>query len=150
MYTHHHMSTASDPACACTTLRKATRAVTRLYDDALAPTGMTITQFAILRNVARRGEIALSRLAEALVMERTSLYRALAPLEQLQWLRISDAGARAKTVTLTESGHEAMARARVPWDAMQTRLIGTFGAEQWAVLESSLGRLSVLAQGADA
>lgn len=144
------MATAPDPACACTTLRKANRAVTRLYDEALAPTGMTITQFAILRNVARCGTIALSRLAEALVMERTSLYRALAPLEQLDWLRISDAGARAKSVTLTESGHEVLARARVPWEAMQTRLIGTFGAEQWAALESSLVHLSTLAQGTDA
>lgn len=144
------MSTHPDPACACTTLRKATRAVTRLYDEALAPTGMTITQFAILRNVSRRGTVALSRLAEILVMERTSLYRALTPLERLGWLAIADAGARTKTATVTAAGHEALERARVPWDAMQARLIGALGAEQWAALETTLGRLSTLAQGADA
>ncbi|SDA17042.1 MarR family winged helix-turn-helix transcriptional regulator [Sphingomonas sp. NFR15] len=144
------MSTTSDPACACTTLRKATRAITRLYDEALAPTGMTITQFAILRNVARRGTVALSRLAEILVMERTSLYRALAPLERLGWLAIADAGARTKAVTVTDAGHEALERAGAPWQAMQRRLIGAFGAEQWAALEATLGRLSTLAQEADA
>lgn len=144
------MSTQPDPACACTTLRKATRAVTRLYDEALAPADMTITQFAILRNVARRGTVPLSRLAGILVMERTSLYRALAPLEKLGWLTIADAGARTKTVTVTEAGHEALERAQVPWQAMQTRLIDAFGAEQWTALESTLGRLSTLAQGTDA
>ena len=39
--------------CACSTLRRAARAVTAVYDAALAPSGLRITQFSILRKLAR-------------------------------------------------------------------------------------------------
>jgi hypothetical protein len=61
--------------CVCTTMRRATRALTRAYDEALAPFGITVQQFAILRDIQRAP--SLPRLAEGLVMDRTSLYRAL-------------------------------------------------------------------------
>lgn len=63
-------------------MRRATRALTRAYDEALAPFGITVQQFAILRDIQRAGTIPLPRLAEGLVMDRTSLYRALPPLER--------------------------------------------------------------------
>jgi len=76
---HMHHDLLAGP-CACTALRKAGRAVSRAYDEALAAHGMSTAQFAILRHVARGAPLALSRLAEQLVMDRTSLYRAVAPL----------------------------------------------------------------------
>ena len=86
MYMHHE--SLSGP-CACTTLRKAARAVGRVYDEALAGKGMTTAQFAILRHVWRGGSVPLSRLADSLVMDRTSLYRALAPVEAKGWVAVS-------------------------------------------------------------
>ncbi|MGH8850121.1 MAG: hypothetical protein ACREYD_03915, partial [Casimicrobiaceae bacterium] len=44
---------APAPACACGRLRRAARALTQLYDDAMAPSGLRITQFSLLRTVAR-------------------------------------------------------------------------------------------------
>src|SRR5262249_5171925 len=61
--------------CACTTLRKAARAVTRFYDAAIERAGMTTTQFAVLRAAERAGTVTMSRVADDLVMDRTSLYR---------------------------------------------------------------------------
>ena len=41
---------ASSPACACGRLRRATRALTQLYDDLMAPAGLRVTQFSLLHN----------------------------------------------------------------------------------------------------
>lgn len=135
------MTTAapSDSPCACTSLRKAARAVSRVYDEALSDTGMTIAQFSVLRHVARGGETPLSRLAEALVMDRTSLYRALAPLERQGWIAIAGAPqGRARIASLTDAGRTAMDAATAPWIAAQERLIGALGAGDWAKLETLL------------
>ena len=57
------------------------RAVTRRYDAALRPSGLTITQFTLLISIARLKPVAISALADVLSMERTSLSRNLKPLE---------------------------------------------------------------------
>jgi hypothetical protein len=44
---------AIDLPCACTTLRKATRALSRIYDDALAAVGMNVTQLAMAESRTR-------------------------------------------------------------------------------------------------
>ena len=55
----------------------------RVYEGALAKAGLTSTQFAVLRALERKGgTLPLTHLAEELVLERTSLYRAIAPLER--------------------------------------------------------------------
>jgi DNA-binding MarR family transcriptional regulator len=129
----------ADSPCACTSLRKAARAVSRVYDDALSGTGMTIAQFSVLRHVARGGEMPLSRLAEALVMDRTSLYRALAPLERQGWIAVAQAGrGRARIASLTEAGRAAMEGATDSWRKAQERLIGALGPNDWTRLETLL------------
>ena len=64
----HYLDAAIGLPCACTTLRKAARSVSRIYDEALAAVGMNVTQLAILRAIGRAGDggVALSRLAENL------------------------------------------------------------------------------------
>lgn len=141
MYMHH------DLHCACTVLRKASRAVTRLYDEALEGSAMTIAQFALLRNIARAEPVELSRLADAMVLDRTSLYRALAPLERAGWVAVTAAGrGRAKRAALTEAGRTAMADTEPAWEAAQRRLVERFGAADWDALYDSLLGLAALAK----
>ena len=104
--------------CACTSLRKAARAVSRLYDEAMVGSGLTTTQLAILRSLNRTGTTPLSRLADSLVMDRTSLYRALPPLlgQGLMTVRDADKG-RSKLADLTDAGREALAIAAPSWEA---------------------------------
>jgi DNA-binding MarR family transcriptional regulator len=139
----------SDPAtrpCACTALRKASRAVSRLYDDALAEAGLTTNQFSILRALAREGDLPLSRLAESMVMDRTSLYRTLGPIERQGWIEIVAAGAgKVRIARLTAAGRATMARAAPLWEAAQHRIAGSFGADGWAALEAALHGLTTLA-----
>lgn len=144
MYMHH--DSLAGP-CACTALRKAARAVGRVYDDALAEAGMTTAQFAILRHVAREQPVPLSRLADSLVMDRTSLYRALAPLEAKGWVGVSAGAGKAKLAALTPEGRAAMEGAEADWAGVQDRIVGTIGAETWAGLETGLRALTALAQG---
>src|SRR6266478_9491271 len=91
--------------CACFDLRRATRAVSRMYDDFLRDAGLNITQFSMLRLICAEKELSISTLGRYMVMERTSITRALAPLER-DGLIHSRAGAdkRIRIVSLTKKG----------------------------------------------
>ena len=142
---HMHHATLTGP-CVCTTLRKATRAVARLYDEALTGAGMTTAQFAILRSVARNQPIPLSRLADSLVMERTSLYRALAPIEAKGWVSVKPGQGKTRLASLTRKGRAAMEVAEADWEAAQQRITGGIGAEAWEGLSTGLRALTEFAQ----
>src|SRR5262245_66658020 len=68
--------------CACEGLRRAARAVSKVYAGALASFGLTPTQLAILVATRLHGSLPLSRLAEGMGLDRTSLYLAVRPLER--------------------------------------------------------------------
>ena len=77
--------------CVCNTLRRATRAVTAMYDATLAPSGLRITQFSVLIALARLGPLPVSRLAAEVVLDRSTMGRNLDPLERRGLVRIKDA-----------------------------------------------------------
>src|SRR5262249_35374135 len=66
----------ADP-CNCFALRAAARHVTALYDQALAPLDLRITQFSILATLRQAGPLTVNALADAMVMDRTTLTRAM-------------------------------------------------------------------------
>jgi DNA-binding MarR family transcriptional regulator len=146
----HHIATVIDLPCACTTLRKATRAVSRIYDDSLAAVGMNVTQLAILRAIGRAGDggAPLSRLAESLIMDKTSLYRGLGPLIRSGWVAVTQAGeGRTKLVRLTAKGRRVTDAAAAPWEAAQSRVVEAFGVERWAALHESIADLAAVGVG---
>ena len=55
--------------CICATLRKATRSVSQLYDNALRPSGLRATQFHILAELHGVGEATVSQLTKILIIE---------------------------------------------------------------------------------
>ena len=69
-------SDLTDPTrCACLRIRRASREVTRYYDDALARSGLLTTQFSMLTTVKRCGPIAVKSIAEILGMEASTAAR---------------------------------------------------------------------------
>jgi DNA-binding MarR family transcriptional regulator len=120
--------------------------VARVYDDALSANGMTTAQFAILRHIARGEPLPLSRLAEQLAMDRSSLYRALAPIEVKDWVTVSAGEGRTKLASLTAAGRAAVEGAEADWDAVQERIIGAMGEEKWMELEEALRAVTELAE----
>ena len=120
----------------------------RVYDDALAANGMTTAQFSLLRHIARGEPLPLSRLAEQLAMDRSSLYRALAPIEVKGWVAVSAGEGRTKLASLTATGRAAVEGAEADWDAVQERIVGAMGEEKWMELERALQAVTELAEAA--
>jgi DNA-binding MarR family transcriptional regulator len=127
--------------CAGGGLRRASRAISRFYEAAFAPLDLTATQFSILVAVQLSGSIPLSRLAEALVLDRTSLYRAVKPLVRRRCLRILPGQTRReRTTTLTEVGRRLLADALPIWERIQGQVVGALG-RRWAALSSGLRQI---------
>lgn len=115
---------ASSESCTCSVLRRATRAVTTVYDNALKPIGLRVTQFAILRLLQRLGPTSVTRLAAEAALERTTMGRNLDPLERRGLVRIAagEADARERVVVLTKAGEAAIADAMPHWRAAQAHI----------------------------
>ena len=107
-------------ACACTAIRRASRAITHHYDEALRDSGLRNTQFTLLATLVQTGPMAMTRLAAFLSLERTTLTRNLKSLlrEGLVESRAQKDG-RVRKIAITAKG-EAQARATFPlWKKAQ-------------------------------
>jgi DNA-binding MarR family transcriptional regulator len=122
------------PTCLCTNLRRSARAISNIYDAALAPSGIKITQFSLLRAVERNEPIAISELAEEIALDRTTLARNLVPLERDRLVELSPGtDQRVTEVRLTRAGRAAIAKALPLWSKTQmevSRLLSTQRVEQ--------------------
>jgi DNA-binding MarR family transcriptional regulator len=134
-----------ETTCNCAAIRQAARRVTRLYDQALAPAGLRITQYPILAWLAISGPETMSVLAERMVMDRATLGHNLRPLEA-QGLVTMVAGAdrRSRVVSLTEVGLRKLREARPAWHAAQQTFEAAFGADDSAALRATMVRLARL------
>jgi DNA-binding MarR family transcriptional regulator len=132
--------------CACRNLRRAARAVTQLYDDTLRPSGLRITQFTLLVAVAISEPVPITRLADALDLDRTTLARDLKPLTERGLLEVT-AGTdrRTRMVRLTGQGREAIARAYPLWQQAQAQIVQGSGAERWQAVAGGLEEVAALA-----
>jgi DNA-binding MarR family transcriptional regulator len=129
--------------CAAGTLRRASRSVARLYDGRLARAGLTNTQFSILRALERHEQpVPLSHLAQELVFERTSLYRALEPLRREELITIAAGSTgRAKEAALTRRGRARIAKALPFWQEAQDAFLEQFGRSAWSTLVTNLDEI---------
>src|SRR5262249_2942551 len=133
--------------CACTTVRRASRVLARAFDAALEPAGLNVTQLAVLRAIQRHPEEPLTRVAEDLCMDRTSLYRAVTTMQREGWLKVTlGADARSRTAGFTANGLRVLGAADRPWGRLQTEIIERFGRDRWAALVAELERLVACAR----
>lgn len=132
-------------ACTCANLRRASRAVTQLYDETLAPSGLRATQLCVLLACGASTDVSITRVSEMLVMDRTTLSRNLRPLERDGLIEITaDASdRRARLVRLTDLGHSRIEAAYPLWQQAQQRVIEALGEERW---RSLCGELDALVQ----
>jgi len=134
--------------CACATLRKTSRTLTRMYDDALKPSGLLATQYIALVAIQRDQPATMGQLAETMVMDRTTLTRNLKPLEK-SGLIVSGKGEDQRThvVSLTLKGKTAMEKAFPLWRKVQTHVATTLGPKRLAHLLSDLKEAVALLRG---
>jgi DNA-binding MarR family transcriptional regulator len=125
--------------CACFDLRKATRAVSRMYDEFLRDAGLNITQFSLLRVIRTEKELSISKLGRYMAMDRTSITRALAPLER-DGLIDSRRGAdkRIRVVSVTSKGRKLIGNAEPEWHQAQEALMEIVGEDRWRAMSTLL------------
>jgi len=125
--------------CACFDLRKATRAVSRMYDDFLRDAGLNITQLSMLRLIRAGKELSISTLGRYMVMDRTSITRALAPLERDGLIQSQPAAdKRIRIVSITNKGRKLLENAEPGWRKAQETLIDTIGEDRWRAMSALL------------
>jgi DNA-binding MarR family transcriptional regulator len=135
-----HQSAAQIMAdeCLCFRVRRVSRVLTRLYDEALRPLGIQATQLTLLNAIAMCGErgAPMRRLAEILAMDGTTLTRNVRPLEKAGLVRIArlPTDRRVRVVRLTPEGERLIKEALPLWTQAHERVITALGPQEAAEL----------------
>jgi DNA-binding MarR family transcriptional regulator len=131
--------------CNCTSLRKASRRLSQLYDSHLAPCGLRSTQFSILSEISRRETEAptIAELAGALAMDASTVGQNLKPLERdgLVSVDADHDDRRRRNVRLTRTGQRLFAEAVPLWARAQAQFEQSFGDEDAVELRALLLRI---------
>ena len=139
------MTSLADAArdCAALRTRMAARSVTRAYNEALRPLGLMATQFSLLAAIKQGAPDSISRLADWLAIERSTLTRNLQVLEKDGLIEVGPEGyRRARVLTLTEAGEAKLAAALPLWRQTQDRLEAKLGKRRWREARALLEELS--------
>lgn len=132
-----------NPLCNCLSLRQATRRVTQLYDQALAPVGLRATQFSLLLQTEALGPIALQPLAEVMVMDRATLGHNVRPLlgRGLVQLEVGR-DRRSRELSITQVGRDLLVEARALWRQAQDAFETEMGRNTASALRGLLHRVA--------
>lgn len=142
--------------CTCAMLRRTSRRVTQIYDQALRPAGLRLTQYSVLAHLSRhspavdrggRGSpadialtdgMSITELAERLAMDRSTLTRNLRPMVRAGWIRVGPgSNNRQRAVQVTPPGRARFEEARPLWQEAERRFrraVGKSEAERLRVL----------------
>jgi len=129
--------------CLCASFRRASRALTQVYDDTLRPLGLRVTQFTILQALALTSEISQGELGQLLVMDSTTLTRTLRLMRARGWTNERPGkDRRERWLRLSAAGQKQLQRADKPWQAVQARLRSSLGAARWNQLMEAATEIS--------
>ena len=137
-----------DSPCYCTNARaRAARSLTDIYDRALEPVGVRVTQFSVLKALLRLDHPTITVLAEETVLDRSTLGRNLRIMVRNGWVEIGPGhDERSRVVTTTALGRDLVARAMPLWRAAQDEIGSVIGDGDRPVLLGAWARLAVQAR----
>lgn len=131
--------------CNCLNIRRASQALTEVYDEFLAPSNLKIGQFSLLKHINQLGPVSVSDLALIIRLDRTTLVRNLKPLEQCGFVEdISAQGARNRQLKLTSKGVENYKYAEELWEKAQNFFEEHLGKENTEVFTTMLSKIEAL------
>lgn len=129
-------------SCTCFKVRRLARRLTALYDEALARSGLTVTQYSALVTLARAGDaMTIAQLGQALGMDRTTTSRMVNPLERdglVTRINAEAADARARPLAITGAGRRRLHAAVNGWEQAQQAVAQALGPR----LDASLRELA--------
>jgi DNA-binding MarR family transcriptional regulator len=143
-------ATASDEvfptACLCEQLRRASRVVTRIYDEALRPAELRITQFSLLSVLAKHDAIRIRDLAAGVFIDETAVLRNLRPLTDRELVAIEPGeDRRERYASMTAQGRELFLRAAPLWKAAQKALKAQLPGPIWDAMFRGLPTIARIA-----
>lgn len=128
--------------CLCIDLRSAAQRLTQIYDDAMAPSGISVTQFSQLHIIRTLENPSLKALSAASQQDRSTLGRNVRVLEKmgLVQMKVGD-DARTRTIHLTRKGQAVFKKAVPLWMQVQSELVARLGHSGRAGLDDMLETL---------
>jgi DNA-binding MarR family transcriptional regulator len=125
--------------CVCSQVRRLARKLSSLYDTLLSPEDLTITQYSLLVNIERAGQLSHLVLAEKVGMERTTLTRNLRPLTRAKWVAAATGKDRRQhLLQLTAAGRRKLVRSLPLWEEAQRQFLSQIGSESMQELRALL------------
>lgn len=121
--------------CACASLRRASRAVTQLFDQHLETAGLRATQLIILLEVGSGRAPTVPLLSRRLVMDRSTVARSVARLIERGYIERMPSG---RELSVSARGEETIAVAVPLWRSAQDQLVEGLGEERWRDLMGAL------------
>jgi DNA-binding MarR family transcriptional regulator len=116
--------------CICASLRRASRAITQRYEDALRPTGLRGTQFTVLQTLSLAGEVTQGQLGQILAMDSTTLTRTLNIMGRHGWIaKRRGKDRREWRMRLSRAGETQFKKALPHWQKAQTQVRLQLGDE---------------------
>jgi len=126
--------------CNCFAIRQAARHVTRLYERHLSDADLTSAQFSIIAILDETGGMTMLELAGTLVMDRTTLLRAIKPLQRDDLLKSESSpnDPRQLVYSLTSAGERRFKKALPLWMKAQEEFEAEVGAQDAARIREEL------------
>lgn len=137
-----HIPAYMDEPCLCIAVRKASRRVTTLYDDALAPVGINLAQYSLLKAIARMAPVSLTELGKTTELDRSTIGRNVKVLERMGLAQpVTGLDQRQATIELTATGQGVLSTAIPLWNRAQQQVNARLGPAKIAQLEQLLTAL---------
>jgi len=136
--------------CACANIRRAARAITRLYNHELRSERIEATQFTLLMALEHTGEISQGKLGKLLALDSTTLTRMLVLLKNRGWIQEKKEGEdrRFRNIRLTSAGRSKFQQTLPHWKRAQDRLQTALGEGMMRQLASVLAQVTEMTAGA--
>lgn len=132
-----------DLPCACQSLRRATRIVTRIYDQELKKARIEITQFGLLTALAITGGATQKRLSGGFAMDSTTLSRTLERMQKRGWISAKQGTDKREHIfELTAAGKRQLAKAQPHWNRAESRLRNQLGESGWKDMQQIVSFLT--------
>ena len=130
--------------CIAVRLRLLNRVVTNLYDDALRPLGLKVSQVNILVVTAKLGVAQPAQVCDLLHLDTSTLSRNVERMRAKGWLEVVPGeDARTQPFRLTAQGRRLLERAVPAWERAQGQAEELLGDEGIALLNKAASKLGM-------
>ncbi len=135
-------------SCICINVRRTSRAITKIYDQALEASGLKLTQFSLLMQIDAHGPLNISALARLTTLDRTTLVRNLKLMEAEGFIENTPTdNPRERQIGITEHGRWTIGQTLPHWKSVQRLIKKHVDPESLNALNNALTVLERLAAG---